>query len=101
MNFLAIQTTNIILPFERISFADLTTNVKTRTGSAIESGRDCGSATGNEFVNEIAKGTGTIEDPAAVTETGDKGTTEVVAEIDHMEIGAGSVIATEIDIGIG
>lgn len=84
-----------------ISFADLTTIVRTRTGSVIEIERDYESATENELVSGIVKGIDTREDPVVVTEIEDKGTTEVVVEINHIEIEVGSVIATEIGIGIG
>lgn len=76
--------------------------VRRRIEIAIESVRGCGSVTEKELVaNEIVKETGIAKGPVVVTEIEDRGIIEAAAETSHIQIGAGTAIATETDIGIG
>lgn len=80
-------------------FIDLTRIA--RTGSGIGSGTDCANATESALASGIARGTDTVRGRAAATEADGRRTTEVAAETDRTENGAGSAIVTRIDIGIG
>lgn len=82
-------------------FAERMRIVKRRIESAIESVRGCGSVTEKELANEIVKETGIAGGLTVVTEIEDRRIIEAAAETGHIEIGAGTAIATEIDIGIG
>jgi len=75
--------------------------VRTRIESAIGSAKSYGSVIEKDLANGIVKETETAKDPVVVTEVEDRGTTEAVAKISHMEIGAGTVIAIKTDIAIG
>lgn len=99
---LAVETVNVILPFERFFLSDPTKIAKTRTGNGIGSETDCANATGTVFASGIARGIDMAEDrAAAIIKVDGKEITEVAAETDRTEIGAGNVIVTETDIGIG
>lgn len=69
----------------------------------IESETDSVNAIGRELANGKEKGTaaGIVEDLIAATKVEDREITEVAAGTDCTEIGAETVIATEIDIETG